>query len=194
MNLCWCRDWLWGGTQPLLSPTPEWKGLVSVPYLVAISLLSQTIFQFYSLSSVQNTLIECCVLGTVGTEARSYGPYPSRTHRPVKLEAKSGNGWLQPKTLSVAIITANVVDYGPESSFSLRMLCAPPHFNHITIAIKTVNPKGNQPWIFIERTDAEAEAPILWPPDPKSWLFRKQSDAEKDWRQEKGATEDEMVR
>ena len=62
------------------------------------------------------------------------------------------------------------------------------------MAIKTVDPKGNQPWIFIERTDAEAEAPILWLPDPKSWLFGKQSDAEKDWRQEKGATEDEMVR
>ena len=58
--------------------------------------------------------------------------------------------------------------------------------------IKPVNPKGNQPWIFIGRTDAEA--PILWPPDAKSWLIGKDPDAEKDWRQEeKGATEDEMV-
>ena len=60
--------------------------------------------------------------------------------------------------------------------------------------IKQVNPKGNQPWIFIERTDAEVEAPILWPPDSKSWHIRKDPDAGKDWRQEeKGMTEDEMV-
>ena len=60
--------------------------------------------------------------------------------------------------------------------------------------IKPVNPKGNQPWIFIGRTDAEAEAPILWPSDVKSWLIRKAPDTGKDWRQEeKGMTEDEMV-
>ena len=58
-----------------------------------------------------------------------------------------------------------------------------------------VHPKGNQSWIFIRRTDAEAEAPILWPPDVKSWLIWKDPDAGKDWRQEeKGMTEDEMVR
>ena len=59
--------------------------------------------------------------------------------------------------------------------------------------IKPVNPKGNQPWIFIGRTDAEAEAPILWPPYSKSQLIRKDPDAGEDWRQEKGTTEDEMV-
>ena len=60
--------------------------------------------------------------------------------------------------------------------------------------IKTVHPKGNQPWTFIGRTNAEAEAPVLWPPDVKSWLNRKDPDAGKDWRQEeKGTTEDEMV-
>ena len=60
--------------------------------------------------------------------------------------------------------------------------------------IKPVNPKGNQPWIFIGRTDAEAEAPIFWPPDEKSQLIGKDPDAGKDWRQEeKGTTEDEMV-
>ena len=59
---------------------------------------------------------------------------------------------------------------------------------------QTWNPKGNQPWIFTERTDAEAEAPILWPPDAKSRLTGKDSDAEKDWGQEeKGGTEDEMA-
>ena len=58
--------------------------------------------------------------------------------------------------------------------------------------IKRVNPKGNQPWILIGRTDAET--PILWPPDVKNWLLGKDPDAGKDWRQEeKGTTEDEMV-
>ena len=60
--------------------------------------------------------------------------------------------------------------------------------------IKPVDPKGNQSWIFIGRTDAEAEAPILWLSDEKSWLIRKDPDTGKDWRQEeKGMTEDEMV-
>ena len=58
--------------------------------------------------------------------------------------------------------------------------------------IKPVNPKGNQPWIFIGKTDAEAEASILWAPDEKSWLIG--TDARSDWREEKKvATEDEMV-
>ena len=60
--------------------------------------------------------------------------------------------------------------------------------------IQPVNPKGNQPWIFIERTDAKVEAPVLWPPDVKSRLIGKDPDARKDWGQaEKGATEDEMI-
>ena len=60
--------------------------------------------------------------------------------------------------------------------------------------IKPVNPKGNHPWVFIGRTDAEAEAPILWPPDGKSWLIGKDPDAGKDWGQEeKGVAEVEMV-
>ena len=59
--------------------------------------------------------------------------------------------------------------------------------------IKPVDPKGNQSWIFIGRTDAEAETPVLWSPDTKSWLIWKDPDAGKDWRQEKGTTEDEMV-
>ena len=60
--------------------------------------------------------------------------------------------------------------------------------------ILPVNLKGNQSWIFIGRTDAEAEVPILWPPNAKSWLIRKDPDAGKDWRQEKkGTIEDEMI-
>ena len=59
--------------------------------------------------------------------------------------------------------------------------------------IQPVNLKENQSWVFIERTDTEAEAPILWPPDVKNWLIGKDPDAGKDWRWEKGMTEDEMV-
>ena len=60
--------------------------------------------------------------------------------------------------------------------------------------IQSVHPKGNQSWIFIERTDAEAETPILWPPDGKNWLIWKELDGGKDWGQEeKGTTEDEMA-
>ena len=59
---------------------------------------------------------------------------------------------------------------------------------------QSVGPKGDQSWVFIGRTDAGAEAPILWSPDAKSWLTGKGPDAGKDWRQEeKGTTEDEMV-
>ena len=57
-----------------------------------------------------------------------------------------------------------------------------------------VNPKGNQSWVFIGRTDIEAETPVLWPPHGKSWLIGKDPDSRKDWRQEeKGTIKDEMV-
>ena len=60
--------------------------------------------------------------------------------------------------------------------------------------IQPVHPKGNQSWTLIGRTDAEAEAPVLWPPDAKNWLIWKDPNAGKDWRrEEKGTTEDEMV-
>ena len=60
--------------------------------------------------------------------------------------------------------------------------------------IKPVNPKENQSWILIGRTDAEAETPILWPPDAKNWLIGKDPEAGKEWRQEeKGTTKDEMA-
>ena len=62
-----------------------------------------------------------------------------------------------------------------------------------SIEIKPVNSKGNQPWVLIGRTDAEAEASVLWPPDAKSWLTGKDPDAGKDWWQEKWAAEDEVV-
>ena len=60
--------------------------------------------------------------------------------------------------------------------------------------IQPVHPKGDQSWVYIGKTDVEAETPILWPPDAKSWLIWKDPDAGKDWRwEEKGRTEDEMV-
>ena len=60
--------------------------------------------------------------------------------------------------------------------------------------IQPFNPKGNQFWKFVGRTDAEAETPIFWPPDAKNWLIGKDCDAGKDWRQkEKGIAEDEML-
>ena len=60
--------------------------------------------------------------------------------------------------------------------------------------IQLVHPKGDQSWVFIGRTDVQAETPILWPPDAESWLIGKDPDAGKDWGQEeKGMTEDEMV-
>ena len=59
--------------------------------------------------------------------------------------------------------------------------------------IQPVHPEGNQPWIFTGRTNAEAETPILWPPDVKNWLIGKDPDAGKDWRWEKGITENQMV-
>ena len=74
-------------------------------------------------------------------------------------------------------------------SLTLRTLESPLESKEI----KPVNPKGNQPWIFIGRTDDEA--PILWPPDAKSQLIEKDPDAGKDWKQEeKVVAEDEMVR
>ena len=59
--------------------------------------------------------------------------------------------------------------------------------------IQPVHPKGNQSWVFIGRTDAETATPILWPHDAKNWLIEKDPDARKDWRQEKGTTENEVI-
>ena len=59
--------------------------------------------------------------------------------------------------------------------------------------IQPVHPKGDQSWVFIGGTDAEAETPILWPSEAKNWLIGKDADAGKDWRQEKGMTEDDMA-
>ena len=74
----------------------------------------------------------------------------------------------------------------PEKTFEIPLDCRD--------QTSQTSPKGNQSWIFIRRTDAEAETPILWPPDVKNWLTGKDPDAGKGWQQEeKGTTEDEMV-
>ena len=71
-----------------------------------------------------------------------------------------------------------------------KTLESPLYWNEIQL----VHPKGNQSWVFIGRTDVEAETPILWPPDAKIWLIWKDCDVGKDWGQEeKGTTEDEIV-
>ena len=68
------------------------------------------------------------------------------------------------------------------------------HIYALIYEIQPVHPKGDQSWVFIGRADAEAETPIHWPPDTKSWLIGKDPDARRDWGQEeKGTTEDEMA-
>ena len=77
--------------------------------------------------------------------------------------------------------------------FRTMVLEKTPEIPLVSKETKPVNLKGNQPWIFIGRTDAKAEAPILWPPDSKSQLIGKDPDTGKDWRQEKSMTEDELA-
>ena len=100
----------------------------------------------------------------------------------------------------------DVVTYGCES-WAIKKSWAPKNWCFWTVVlektlenpldckeIQPVHPKGDQSWIFIRKTDAKAETPILWPPDAKNWLIWKDPDAGRDWRQEeKGTTEDEMV-
>ena len=67
-------------------------------------------------------------------------------------------------------------------------------YTHTHVYLLLFNPKGDQSWVFIGKTDVEAETPIIWPPDVKNWLIWKDPDAGKDWRrEEKGMTEDEVV-
>ena len=106
------------------------------------------------------------------------------------------------KSLQSCLTLCDPMDYSPPYSSVhgilqariLEWIASSPPRDLPDPMIKPVNPKGNQPWIFIGRTDAEAEAPIHWPPDVKSWLIWKDPGAGEDWRQEeKGMTEDEMV-
>ena len=83
---------------------------------------------------------------------------------------------------------------GHHKALSRVPCCYSVGFLLVLYFIDSIHPKGDKSWVFIGRTDAEAETPILWPPDVKSWVIGKDPDAGKDWRQsEKGTTEDEMA-
>ena len=109
---------------------------------------------------------------------------------------------LPTKSILVKALVFAIVMYGCESwtikklSIEEQMLlnCGVGEDSWESLGLQPVHPKGGQSWVLIGRTDAEAEAPVLWPPDAKNWLILKDADAEKDWRrEEKGTTEDEMV-
>ena len=117
---------------------------------------------------------------------------------------KSRDNALPTKVRLVKAVVFPVVMYGCELNY--KESWAPKNWCLWTVLEKTfespldckeiqpVHPKGDQSWVFFERSDVEAETPILWPPDEKSWLIWKDPDAGKDWGQEKkGMTEDEMV-
>ena len=117
---------------------------------------------------------------------------------------KSRDITLQTKVLLVKAMVFPVVTYGCESCtikkaehqrcFWTVVLEKILESSLDSKEIKPVHPKRNQPWIFVGRIDAEAETPVLWPPDAKNWLPGKDPNAGKDWRrEEKGTTEDEMV-
>ena len=120
---------------------------------------------------------------------------------------KSRDIILPTKVHLVKAMAFPVVVYGCESWTIKKVECLPKNWCFWTVVlektlespldckeIKPINPKGNQSWIFIGRTNAEAEAPVLWPPDVKKWVIGKDPYPGKCWRQEKtGTTEDEMV-
>ena len=117
---------------------------------------------------------------------------------------KSRDITLQAKVPLVKAVVFPVVMYGYESWTikkaecwridAFELWCQRKLLRVPWISRRSINSKGNQPWKFTRRTDAEAEPPILWPPDVKSWFIGKDIDAGIDWRQEeKGTTEDEMV-
>ena len=119
---------------------------------------------------------------------------------------KSRDITLPTKVRLVKAMVFPVVMYGCESwtikkaecwridAFELQCWRRPLRVPWTTKRSHQVHPKGDQSWIFIGRTDDEAETPIFWPPDAKNWLIRKDPDSGKDWRwEEKGTTEDEMV-
>ena len=107
---------------------------------------------------------------------------PTNVHLSVAMVFSSSDVWMLELDYKESWVLKNCV-VGEDSWESLELQ-----------EIQPVHAKGNQSWMFIERTDVEAETPILWPPDAKSWLIWKDLDSGKDWRQKKkGMTEDEMV-
>ena len=123
------------------------------------------------LSSVFPTRTSCC------KTTHMNGSYGARPGWAVSVSALPLTGWASKNWCFPAVVLGKTLESPLDNK-----------------EIQPVHPKGNQPWIFIGRTDAEAEAPVLWPPDVKNWLIWKDPDAGKDWRwEEKGMTEDEMV-
>ena len=124
--------------------------------------------------------------------------------------ASTSSSWMSPfpSIIHAMIFVFWMLSFRQESLGSFKESWAPKNWCFWTVVlekmssarrsnykeIQPVYPKGNQSWLFIGRTDAEAETPILWLPDTKSWLIWKDPDAGKDWRREKkGTTENEMV-
>ena len=153
----------------------------------------------------------CCPYHVRGLHARAREPGPD-SHRCVTLHSPPDGAILPimaevcqpgPSSQSYGFSSSHVwtweLDY--KESWALNNLCFWTVVLEKTLQspldskeIQPVHPKGNQSWIFIGRTDAEAETPILWPPDGKNWLFGKDPDAGKDWgREEKETREDETV-
>ena len=132
------------------------------------------LLNLYKHTTNQNSVLKNKDFADKGQYRQSYGFSSSHVWM---WELDHKEGWV-PKNWCLQIV---VLEKTPESPLGCKK-------------IKPVNPKGNQSWIFIGRADAEAKAPILWPPDGKNWLIGKDSGDGKDWRQKKRTAEDEMVR
>ena len=129
--------------------------------------------------------------------------YPStcKEHGKPKKQKKKKQKKQKPAIVKTMVFPVDMWELDHKEGWTLKNWC----FGNVVLGktlespldsreFKLVNPKGNQPWIFIWRTDAETEAPILWPSDVKNQLIGKDFDAGKNWGQEeKGRTEDEMV-
>ena len=103
-------------------------------------------------------------------------------------------GWISLQSKRLSRVFSNTTSILQHQFFGAQPFSQSNSDIHTWPLEKPVSPKEYQTWIFTERTDGETEAPILWPPDTKNWLIRKDPDAGKDWRREKkGTTEDEMV-
>ena len=151
--------------------------------------------RLYFLDSKITAEGDCC------HEIKRRLPFGRKTMTNLDTVLKSRDITLPTKVHLVKTLVFPVVMYGYKESWVLKYWC----FWTVMLEkilqspldckeTQPVHPKGNQYWIFIGRTDAEAETPILWPPDAKNWLIGKDPDAGKDWKwEEKGTTEDEMV-
>ena len=163
------------------------------PFLLCFHLFSQLFVRF-----PQTAILLFCLSFSWG---RSWSPSPVQCHKPSSIVHQALH--------LVKAMAFPVVMYGCENwtHSESKESWAPKKWCFWTVVLKKtlesplacteiqpVHPKRDQSWVFIGRTDVEAETPILWPPDVKSWLIWKEPDAGKDWRrEEKGTTKDEML-